>query len=152
MRDKFEPEDLKQPSKAIMIAYYHQVAEDRLMRNAKKRGIDPAILKKTAKNLRMQERCAKSMFAHYHQAESLELQQSRKMKQIEAEKVRGRKKEMDAQRQEDRELEYAQRQARALSVLTELRKRDPKEIVKDSEESKAIMKKLYGQKLFHIPE
>lgn len=33
------------------MAYNEQVIEDRLLRNAKKRGIDPVLLKKTARNL-----------------------------------------------------------------------------------------------------
>lgn len=74
------------------------------------------------------------------------------MRQIEAEKVRGRKKELDEKRQVARELDHERREARAKSVLTELRKKDPRDIVKDSIESKMIMKKLYGQKLYFIPE
>ena len=46
-----------------MESYYQQVIEDRLLRGANKRGIDPVLLKKTARNLKMQERCAKSMYA-----------------------------------------------------------------------------------------
>ena len=45
------------------MAYKEQVIEDRLLRNAKKRGIDPVLLKKTARNLNVMERCAKSMYA-----------------------------------------------------------------------------------------
>ena len=54
---------MKNPSKAVKMAYQEQVIEDRLLRNAKKRGIDPVLLKKTARNLNVMERCAKSIYA-----------------------------------------------------------------------------------------
>lgn len=62
LKHDLDPNSLKKPSKAIMQAYQEQVIEDRLLRGAKKRGIDPVILKKTARNLNVQERCAKSMY------------------------------------------------------------------------------------------
>ena len=63
-----------------MSAYYQQVAEDRLLRGAKKRGIDPVILKKTARNLHMQERCAKSMYSQPKERNTLEMLQRKKLK------------------------------------------------------------------------
>ena len=51
LRHEFDEEALKKPTQATRMAYNEQVIEDRLLRNAKKRGIDPVLLKKTARNL-----------------------------------------------------------------------------------------------------
>jgi len=57
-----DPECLKKPSFAVSKAYQEQVIEERLLRGAKKRGIDPVILTKTSRNLNLDERCVKSIF------------------------------------------------------------------------------------------
>lgn len=51
LRHDLDPSALRKPSKAIKMAYEEQVIEDRLLKNAKKRGIDEKELKKTARNL-----------------------------------------------------------------------------------------------------
>ena len=81
--DKFDEEALKKPSKATQIAYNEQVIEDRLLRDAKKRGIDPVHLKKTARNLNVQARCAKSMYARpSKKVINFESRDNHKIKQI----------------------------------------------------------------------
>ena len=54
---------LKNPPAAIKRAYQEIAIEEKLLKDAKKRGIDPKILKATARNLNIQERCAKSIFS-----------------------------------------------------------------------------------------
>ena len=63
MKHDLDPEALKKPGKAVIMAYEESVIEDRLLRDAKKRGIDPEVLKKTARNLNLLGRCAKSIYA-----------------------------------------------------------------------------------------
>ena len=71
LRHDLDPQALRKPSQAIKMAYQESVIEDRLLRNAKKRGIDPVLLKKTARNLNVQERCAKSMYARPNPAAAI---------------------------------------------------------------------------------
>ena len=58
LKDDLDPDCLKKPSKAIMMAYHDQVLEEKLIRGAKRRGIDPEFLKKTARNLNILDKCA----------------------------------------------------------------------------------------------
>ena len=63
-----------------------------------------------------------------------------------------RKNNLDKQRQEDLRLKIQKKEKKTKKLLHELSKRDPREIFRDSEESKQISKKLFGQKYYYIPE
>ena len=63
LRADLDPDSLKRPSYAVSKKYQEQVLEARLLRDAKKRGIDPIILKRTARQLDIQEKCTKSIFS-----------------------------------------------------------------------------------------
>ena len=93
LRHELDPDALKKPTQATRMAYNEQVIEDRLLRGAKKRGIDPALLKKTARNLNVQARCAKSMYARPTKKVNFESRQNRKIKQMMRERTITRKQE-----------------------------------------------------------
>lgn len=84
IRHHLDPDSLRNPSKAVKMAYLEQIAEDRLMKNAKIRGIDPERLKKTARDLNVIERCAKSIYSRPKSAAGFnaDREQSQKMKLI----------------------------------------------------------------------
>ena len=80
LKHDLDPEALKKPALAIRLAYEETVIEDRLMRDAKKRGIDPDVLKKTARNLNLLGRCAKSVYARPSTTQGLDPEMKQKFK------------------------------------------------------------------------
>ena len=63
LRDDLDPDCLKRPTIATLNAFHEQQMEEKLLKNAKKRGIPLEFLKKESRNLNVAERCAKSIYA-----------------------------------------------------------------------------------------
>ena len=61
--DVLHPSLLKHPDKHMMKAFYEREREKKLLKSALRRGIDPQVLKNTARNFDIAKRCTKSMFS-----------------------------------------------------------------------------------------
>ena len=85
LRDDLDPECLRKPTIATLKAFHEQQMEEKLLKNAKKRGIPIELLKKSSRNLNVAERCAKSIYARPNTSQGFmraEEIQNRKIKQI----------------------------------------------------------------------
>ena len=116
------------------------------MRNAKKRGIDPVLLKKTARNLNVQERCAKSMYARPNIAAGYnpDTQQEHKIKLLVQEQNKKRKAENDKKLHDERVAALERKDKKTKRILKQLAKKDPRAIFKDSHEAKLINQEECG--------
>ena len=128
--------------------------EDRLLRDAHKRGIDPAVLKKTARNLNLLGRCAKSIYSRPRTDIKLdpESKQAFKMKQMNAEQTRERKKQIDKLRKEDLIHRIAEKDRKTKRCLTQLSRQHPREIYKESTFSKECNQRRISKPYYFIPE
>lgn len=102
----------------------------------------------------MQERCAKSMFARPKKKSDQDPEQAQdfKIKAIMAEGNLRRKQELDLKKREEMIEKIKIKDERTQEYLAKLAKKDPREIYRDSHESRMIEARLYGEKYYYIPE
>ena len=122
LKAEFDADIEKKPTAATIAAYKEQVVEDRLMKDARKRGIDPEWLKKTAPNLNLQERCAQSIYARPRCKSGLDFEQKQnfKIKEVMKETNMRRKKELDEKIHDNLIKKINAKERRTMKVMKEL--------------------------------